>query len=351
MTPTLTPGGVVQRAIARGDYVRRPATRLADYAGHKEWFHFCVSTVEMDILVNFSLSDDSWSRDGARTEGARLTCAVRTDGWDGDIDCFEPDEVTAPSGRIGLRFGESSVRYENGTYRVTARMRRRPIDVDLTLYPFTVPSQVNNILLGDGPPLQWFLVPRLAAFGEVRVGDQRTEVAGAPGYHDHNWGYFRWGQDFAWVWGYGHGRTLGSPWTIAFDRLTDRGRGTDVERGLLLWKGKNRHRLFRGTELRVSEHGFLRSNDALRLPRVMAMIRPAATVDVPATLQGRAEGRGDVLEFLFSSRHVCQFVAPNDGDLGSTVISELSGDLHLSGRIRGEPIEMDGRAMFEFLSG
>lgn len=347
--PTFVPTGVVQRAIERGDYVRRPAARLSDHSGHKEWFHFCVSTRDMDVLVNFSIMDDSCSEGTERAESARLTCAVRTDGWDGDIDTFESHEVTARPGRIDVRLGESRVEYVNGTYRVVARMRRRPIDIELTLYPFTIPSQVNNILLGDGPPLQWFLVPRLAAFGEVRLGDERIEVTGAPGYHDHNWGYFRWGQDFSWIWGYGHGQSLGSPWTIAFDRLMDRARSTDIERGLLLWKGKNRHRLFRGSELRVTESGFLRSNDVLRLPRVMALVRPAAAVDVPATLHGRAEGRGDVLEFLFSGRHVCQLIAPNDDDLSATVISEVSGDLRLSGMVRGERIEMDGRAMFEFL--
>jgi hypothetical protein len=343
-------GATIRRAIERGDYFRRPRGRLSDALEHKEWMHFCVSSEDVDVFVNFSVVDEHRPERDGIVEVGRLTCAVRTSQWDGDVDRFEPEEFSVRAGRMNVRFGESGIAYEGGTFHVLARLRRRPVEVNLTFEPVTVASQVNNISLGDAPPLHWFVVPRLLASGHVRVGNVVTDLARVPAYHDHNWGHFRWGQDFAWVWGYGHG-ARNAPWSIAFDRLTNRARNEDLLRGILLWHGARHHRVFGGPEIQLRYEGHCRPEHLLKLPRVMGLLRPEMATDVPARLLARAESRGDVLEVEFSARHVCQLIAPNDAGLGVTVINEVSGDLLLSGRVRGQSVDMAGRAMFEFLGG
>jgi hypothetical protein len=342
---------VIRRAIERGDYLRRATARLADAGNHKEWFHFCVTSRELDVFVNFSLVDDTRPGAPERAEVARLVCAVRTEHWDGDVEHFESHEVTANAGRLGLRMGDNYVHYSGGTFRVVAALRRRPVLIDLSFTPVTLASQVNNIGLGDSPPMQWFVVPKLLANGEVQCGGRHFTLENVPAYHDHNWGYFRWGQDFRWTWGYGHAHTAHSPWVIAFDRLSNRARNIDFLRGLLLWKGARQFRVFQGPQVEIASEGFLRPEHVLKLPRIMGLLRSEGSTDVPEKLRARAAARGDVLELEFTSKHVCQLVAPNDEDLGVTVINEVSGDLQLSGEVRGERIEVDGRAMFEFLGG
>jgi hypothetical protein len=337
----------IRRNIASGDYLRGARARLSDSGGRKEWHHFCLTDPSVDLVVNFSSADDP--RGGA--EIFRLTCAVHVGRWDGDVDHFDEGDVVARPGRVSMRFGESSFRYDGGAYHVRAQMRRRPVEVDISLHPVTIPSQVNNILLGDGPPLHWFVVPRLLASGHVTVDDQRIDFQNADAYHDHNWGHFSWGQDFCWTWGYGHGVSRGTPWSFVFDRLSDRARNIDLRRGLVLWKAARQHRVWSGRELAVEGRGRFRPAEVLKLPRVMALVEAGAAVEVPQTLRCTGESFRDRLELVFESERSCQFIAPNDGDLGVTVINEVSGPVTLAGSVDGEVFELRGRGMFEFLGG
>jgi hypothetical protein len=338
----------IQRAIERGGFIRHSSCRLADLGAHKEWMHFALSAPDLDVFVNFSVMDDVRHGASPRSAIARLTCAVRSDRWDGDIDHFEEHEVSVRAGGMGLTFGANYVHYLGGSYGVLVQLRKRPIQIDLTFVPVTIASQVNNIALGDAPPMHWFVVPKLLASGEVIIGDQRFELENVPAYHDHNWGYFHWGQDFAWVWGYGHAGAQ-SPWLFVFDRLSNRARTTDLLRGILVWKGARHHRLFGGAEIQLRSHGSMPVKGALTLPRVAALLRPESATNVPASFEARAAGGGDVLEIEFRSEQLCQLVVPNDRDLGATIVSEVSGTLVLSGCIHGERIDVEGRAMFEFL--
>jgi len=336
---------LIGRAIELGDYVRRPRHRLADLGGYKEWLHFCMCSESLDAIINFNIGDPYADHASA----AQLTCAVRSGGWHGDIDEFLAQEVSATPGRHHVRLGESYVRFEGDHYRLKAKLRRRAVEFDLALYPLAMPSQVNNIRLGNEPTLHWFLVPRLLAFGRVQLDGETIELNGTPAYHDHNWGHFGWGGDFAWVWGYGHGSGLSSPWSFAFDRLSNRARTADLERGLLIWKGRERHRLFRGRDLTLLEGGSLRPQAHLCLPRGLGLTRPAQPSGVPAHFSGRAQRGQDVIEFEFEAQNLCQLLVPNDDDLGLTAINEASGRVHLEGVLGSEPVRLDGHAMFEFL--
>jgi hypothetical protein len=352
MTPSTDDERRIRRAISRGNFVRRPTVRLSDLRGHKEWMHFCASTAELDVFVNFSIVDDLRLGAPRDAEIARLVCAVRGEDWDGDVDEFGVESVRAQPGQMNMRVGPSGVYFCDGVYRVVAKLERRPIELDLVFRPTTIATQINNIALGDGPPLKWFLVPRLLASGVMRVGDERYELRDVPAYHDHNWGYFTWGQDFSWVWGYANAHPLGSDWSVAFDRLTDKGHTSDFLRGLVLWRGARQYRVFGGREITCDEVGHMLPKATLKLPRVMSLLRSEMTVNVPSVLCARAAGRGDVLEMIFTAENVCQIVAPNDtDDLGVTVINEVSGTVRLDGSVLGERVKLEGRGMFEFLHG
>jgi hypothetical protein len=342
----------IRRAVEWGDYVRGAGLRLNDAIGYREWLHFCFTRDDLDVLVNFSLSDDTRPAASPDAERARIVCIVRSDGWDGDVDEFEPCEVHAHRGRVDLRFGESSVRYDGDVLRVVVRCKRRPIAIDLTLTPVTVPSIINDMVLSDGLPAHWFLIPRLVASGSITVGGLRLVVDGVAAYHDHNWGYFRWGRDFAWVWGYGHPVTADATWSMTFGRQTNRVGGTDFVRGLAMWRDARQWRLFDTRDVALREEGRLSCEaprGTLTLPRSMALLVPGRAAGVPAKLCGRACSRGDVVEFEFRAEHVSRILLPNDDDLGLTIINEVSGEISLEGSVHGERLEGRGRAIVEFL--
>ncbi|WP_437564858.1 hypothetical protein [Sorangium sp. So ce542] len=341
--------GVVRQALLRADYLRRSPASVGGPGGHKEWLHFCVYGPQIDVLVNFSLCDDVRTGAAPSAELARVTVLVRGEGWDGDVDLYAPADVTVRAGHIDAAFGQSTVVFRDGEYHISAALRERPIAVDLRLRPASMPSLANNVQLDPGPPINWLVVPRLFASGTVTVAGRQTRLEGAPAYHDHNWGHFSWGRDFAWEWGFGLPHEPGCPWSLVFARLSDRAHTRAFTQALFLWKGARQHRVLRAQDLEIRHEGHLRPARILKLPRVMALLSPDLLPDVPRRLHIQGEADGDWMECVFESSDCAQVIIPNDQDLGVTIINEVSGAVRLSGLVRGETVSMEGRAIFEFL--
>lgn len=342
----------IERAITRGDYLRRSPAQVGGLGGHKEWMHFCIHVDGLDLLVNFSLVDDT--REGAppSAEFARLTVLVRDGerGWDGAVEGFDEREVAVVGGGIDMVFGPNSMRWERGAYHLHVRMRERPVSLDLVLEPLAFPALSNNIRLDHGTPLNWLVVPRLRASGRAEIHGRRVELAAAPAYHDHNWGHFAWGRDFAWEWCYVLPLDATVPWSLVFVRLDDRTRTRTYMQGLFLWYGARAERIFRAHDIRVRQEGFMPVQRLTKIPQAMALVCPAWATDVPKRVEVTARGDGDAIDFEFESEDLAQVIIPNDtDDLGVTIINEVSGRLAVHGRVRGRDVAMQGPAIFEFI--
>ncbi len=339
----------VTRAIEHSDWLRRSPARVGGRGAHKEWLHFCVYAGDVDVLVNFSVLDDL-RPDAGRAELARTTLLVRTgSAWTGEVQSLAAADVKLEAGRIAARLGRNGVRFADGVYTLTARGSDTPLAVDVTLRPVTMPSIVNNVQVGDGPPINWLVVPRLVADGTITVAGRRHDVRGALAYHDHNWGHFGWGRDFAWEWGYGLPADAANPWSLVFVRLSDRGHTHAMMQGAFLWKGMREQRVFRDGDLAVRHHDLLRPTRLCKVPAIMSLVHPELATDVPRELAFEGGVDGDTIAARFRGEEVAQVIVPNDRDFGVTVINEVSGHLSVRASVRGEAVRIDGRAIFEFL--
>jgi hypothetical protein len=310
--------------------------------------HFCISTEEIDVLVNFSLADDTRPAAAPDDRTAYMVCVVRADGWEGDVEAFATPDVSFARGGVHLKLGNNTVDYEGGEFHVRAGLETRPVGLDLTFRPVALPSLVNDIQLLRGAPWHWFVAPLLLANGRVDVGGRSYELCDAPSYHDHNWGYFRWGSDFAWTWGYGHASDGNGFWSVTFDRLTNRANTTESGRGLILWKGARQQRIFSGTDVIVHEEGLLRPKNVFKVPRALGLLAQGDATGIPARVLVTARSGPDLLELEFRSQNVCRILVPDD-DLGLTIINEVSGEIFLAGTTHGDAVNARGRATFEFL--
>jgi hypothetical protein len=221
--------------------------------------------------------------------------------------------------------------------------------MELTLEPDAYPTEANNVTVEDGPPIHWMVLPRLRATGFVRIGTRTHVLRDAPAYHDHNWGSFGWGRNFAWEWGYTLPRDANNPWSLVFVRLTDRGHRHMLMQGIFLWHRGRQERVFRDGEIEVTHEGLLRPSSIFKIPRVMALVSPGLATDVPRRLTVSGRSGGDWVRFELVSSDVAQVVIPNDDDVGVTIINEVSGDARVEGEVRGVPIRFEGRSMCEFL--
>lgn len=344
-------GSAIAHALTRNGYLRRSRFGWEGQAGHKEWLHFAVHAEGLDVLANFSLVDDV--RKGARagSELARIVCLAREgEGeWTGDLDQYERREVSTRGADLAMHFGASRAVFRDGSFELVVGMRQTPIEMDLLLEPQVFPTQANNLMVDDCPPIQWLVVPRWSARGRVRIGQNRYELENAVAYHDHNWGYFRWGKNFAWEWGYAAPDDEENPWTMVFVRLSDRSHLTDLMQAVFLWKGSRQERLFRADELTVWHEGLLRPRRVFKLPRVMALANPGQITDVPQRLQIRARRGSEHVDITFTTTDVAQVIIPNDDDLGVTIIHEVAGRVDVEGRVDGERVTIYGPSIFEFL--
>jgi hypothetical protein len=339
----------IDEAVRRADVLRRSPARVGGPGGHKEWMHFCAYGPGVDVLVNFSLVDDVRPGAAPGAEFARVVVLVREGGWDGDVERFEADVVRVQGGGLSLRFGDNVMRYEGGAYTLAVTLGRRPITVDLRLTPRCLPSVAHNIGLDAGPPIHWLVLPRCAADGLVTIAGRHHRFVDAPAYHDHNWGRFAWGRDFAWEWGFGLPPAADNPWTFVFVRLSNRAHTRALMQAVFLWRGPWQQRVLRAGDVSVSREGFLRAERVFKVPRPMALVSPGTATDVPKRLVMRAAGDGDRVEAVFEADDLAQVIIPNDHDPGVTIIHEVSGRVSVEGSVLGEPVAMEGRAIFEFL--
>lgn len=337
-----------RRIVETWGHVRAPLA-WAEVGPYKEWFHFSVVAAELDLLVNFSATYDG---NPNHAPAFRLTTLARVGGeWTGSVTTVSDVLVSWLPGRVGVRLGESQFSFDGTAYIVAVRAPDLGLDAHLRLRPRTSPSVVHNVELGVGPPLHWTLLPWLDADGEVGVRGRTFAVERAASYHDHNWGSFRWGGDFAWEWGYATVRSDTATWTVVFVRMGDRAGHRTYRQGVFLWRNHKQVLACRGGQVQFDREGCFRRQRVFGVPAVLAVAHPGAASTVPQTLEVNCEDADVTLRLAFCPDDVARVIVPHDGSSGSTVIFETLGSLHLEGAVRGEDVRATGRAVVEFLGG
>lgn len=343
----MVPADLLARALGRLDAFKGPPAAFRAGAGrgdYKEWLHFCVHGRGVDAVINFSVAG------GGRGAGeAHVTALVRDEAWDGGVDAHAGEAVVLRRDRLDASFGRSALAFRDGEYHLSAVLEDRPISIALSLRPRTAPLLKSHVPLGEGASAHWLLVPRLTARGVIAASGREHRLEAAPAYHDHNWGHFAWGGDFAWDWGYGLPARADNPWSVVFTRLGDRARTAVSMQALMLWKGARQHRVLSGRDVEVIEEGRLRPRRILKVPRVMALLAPEAATDVPRRLEIRAAAGGDHLRLRFEAEDPVQILLPDDRGLGVTVINEVRSSIRLTGVVRGERVAMEGHGMLEIV--
>ncbi len=339
------------RLLEQTDHVRWSPFSGELPGQHKEWFHFSISTGDLDCLINFSIVDGALGRSKRGAPITRLTLLARRSVWTGEITPVNFSRAVIDPGFVGMHLNDSFFELSDRVSHLRASSIQQDIRIDLHLEPAAVPSLVHNVELGEGPPLHWLMVPRLLTFGEVFVGDQRIVFNGELAYHDHNWGRFSWGGDFAWEWGYALPQSHDCPWTVVFVRMNDRAHHRTLSQGIFIWRGQSQVRIFRNHAVGAARKGLLRQRNIAKFPPVMGLLYPGTATDIPQ--EYRIEGRrgDDHVELDFTPEDVAQIIVPADGLSGATVIQEVAGAIVCRGCIDGESWSFDSRTVVEFLRG
>jgi hypothetical protein len=189
-----------QRLYDELDRFHLPARRDSTWG---EWHYFNVVTgpeewFYITYLVGGEVPDGRWG-------GQLLVTRRRPDGrYERHAANVEAAAVRLDTARADLALGASTVTQRDGRYRIVGAAGA--VRFDLEVVP-QAQRYFPPVELRSDEFLSGYVVPGLRsdARGTICVGGACREVAGAPAYHDHNWGVWR---DVTWEWGMGRGARL-----------------------------------------------------------------------------------------------------------------------------------------------
>jgi hypothetical protein len=349
--PPNIPGVVEQK-----NYLRFPSPGDTRAGWQKEWFHFCILTPELSLLINLNVCGDLRPAAVPGSRVARVLMMASTpEGWFGDLETVDPRDVVLRPGEVAMVLGQNRMSFYANRFHLVAALQTQPLLADVRLEPLTDPLGFGGeISVGKGS-IGWFAVPQLSVRGHVVVGGSSYPLEAASAYHDHNWGRWRWGEDFSWEWGFAHLSSQGkeppgSKWSLVLDRTSNRARTRLLESTLALWRDRELIKVFSRREITVRPVGYRNPGAIFRVPRAMSLAVPALGRDVPREFHVTAISGRDRISFVLHSDDEAQVLVPNETDLETTIITEVTGQVRMEGVIRDQRVDAEGRGIFEFLS-
>jgi hypothetical protein len=336
---------VIALAPERDDFWR-VRSAAAPAVPFKEWHHFVVVAPGLELLVNFSLAGPAGlGRDAAPV--GRVIVLARAARWTGFVETVPRPELSRDGCRG--RFGDHRAEIRDGGYRIVVDAPAHAAFVDARFAPETVPITARRQRIAPGRHLDWSLTARLAVDARIELGDEVFELAGATGYHDHNWGHFAWGDDFAWEWGSVLPRD-GGDWAVVYSSLMNRARTELLLEQVFVWRGGDNVLAAGGLDVRSVAHGRHRPRPALRVPAPMALLHARIDADVPRRFEATAQRGDDAITLGFTPEATAQVLVPSEcSPRGVIAINECLGPVEIAGRLGDEAIHWEARGVFEFV--
>jgi hypothetical protein len=336
--------------LARNDFLRAPVLATARPADFKEWHHFVVHGRDFRLLINFSLTDEALGEDEVRL-APRVIVIAHDENWTGAIERFDERALNVSADLGELTVGNNQMAVLPDGYRVAIDLPDNGIRGELHFTSASRPFVVRNEPLGDGR-ISWLFVPRLRAEGWLRIGGREHRLDDDLAYHDHNWGRFRWGDDFGWTWGTILPAEPGDPWSMVFLQTTDRSRLRCLSQALYVWHRDEPAAIFRHAAVQTRSDGPLGRAADCTLPPPMRLLLDGEVPGAPERIDITATRGGDTVHAEFRSHSYARLAHPSEVCLDrSTVLCETAGTSRASGTINGEDFDFVGTGVFEFLYG
>jgi len=336
--------------LARSDFLRAPVLATARPTGFKEWHHFVVHGRGLRLLINFSLTNEVFGADEVRL-APRVIVIAHDENWTGAIERFDGHALNVSADLGELAIGGNRMTVLPDGYCVAIDLPDKDIRGELHFSSASRPFVVRNQPLGDGR-ISWLFVPRLRAEGWLRISGREHRMENDLAYHDHNWGRFRWGDDFGWTWGTILPTKPGDPWSMVFLQTTDRSRLRCLSQALYVWHHDEPAAIFRHAAVQTRSDGRLSRAADCTLPPPMRLLLDGEVPGVPERIDITATRAGDKVHAEFRSRSYARLAQPSEVCLDrSTVLCETGGTVRASGTIKGADFDFVGTGVFEFLYG
>lgn len=310
--------------------------------GFKEWLHVCATGANGFLLLNLSHEQGI---------GRAIVIAGRAGGSVARVVEPSRGDWRFDPGRAAARVGGCSFEWVGDRVELTVGVDDEVVVGSLELRAIAAPAWTGSIPMPPGAELNWVVAPRWRVTGgSLRIAGEHLDVGGWQGYHDHNWGCFRWADDFAWEWAFGFGEDVVDPGCVVFGRLTDRVGARVLSKVLMLWWGGVQLRTFRGGDVQVQLRGRASLEGCRPVPGPAGLLLPRALVGVPEEIRVEAGVGHDRVSARFRVGCTHRVVVPEDGaPTGYRVLHECFGGVEAEGQVAGRGLRFGGPGGVEVL--
>lgn len=330
-------------SLKQGDQIRYPRAdpghgRAEKLANYSEWHHFNFNddTNELYGIVNLAMSGDMDDADTGRVAVSLVVCERGR--WRGTMAMYRAGEVRFTPGEVDLKVGPNNVRLRQGCYVVTGSLKDRSVVMNATWRPLCAGVHINNI----GGMISTFVIPRMSVEGTLVIEGRTYRLNRATGYHDHNWGYWSWGRDLGWDWGYileGQTEDQQAPLSIVFGQVTDATRAAArSDLVFIVWEGDELTQVFLDDAVNIATAGALPFSRVPQVPGLLSFIQVQRR-EVPSSLVIQASDAADALELQMNVSNGLQFLLPRPVGAGVTTVSELVGRYRVKGTLNGRSLD------------
>lgn len=340
-------------AVKFHDSLQLPTMFDPNLDSYKEWQHFNVFDEKnrLFLMLNFSLSGNIFSR-----RGVAATACIAGNVKGKLVYTVEPqgtEELQVSHLQPGMKFGENTIAFSDtdDSYHVSTKLKTIGVSADLVFEVFSEPISAFARPFGSGS-IGWMAIPRMSVSGTVEIGKKTYSIKNAVGYHDHDWGYFNWGEPVGWEWGiFSENRKDGI--TIVVDQRTSGIRGAVHSKVVYVYKGRNIIGIFSADEVDFILEGtyagpkevtpglmrILFPYQSTLVPKEISIIAKQTLASSLASLSRRsAVSRSKKITLAFSPNRLIQIIVPNPNGRGETQLNQLVGKIKARITINGTPI-------------
>jgi hypothetical protein len=330
--------------VTASDALRPPSHGDLTAPLAKDWLHLNVFDHATGVtgIVNTSLHGQPGDP-RAFAAGAVLFHSPGL-GWLGDARVTPMRDAVVGADSVAFDWLGFAVTPATGAVAASVRLPGA-ILLNLNASPVTEPVEVDaRVRFGSGW-ISWYIVPRLAVSGSLRLGAAGSELSldGASAYHDHNWGRWAWGDNIGWEWAVC--MAAGDGPVFELTRATDRAHRSGTTSLIALING--RRRIYRGAALAVTRTGHLGPPER-RVPGSLAALHTDRRMPLlPRQVRIVLDDGLDHATIDISTTASAQLIIAEPTRPGVSFIHELTGTFRCSGRFSGHPVETSGLAVFE----
>ncbi len=331
--------------VVPADVLRPPSPLdLAAFA-YKDWLHVNVFEPDEGVvaIINASLHGDPVSPASLGVGTVVIHRSHDLPSMLATVDVRSRHDPSIDVGSSSIAVGSTArvALGDRGEF-LRASSRTRDVELELVGRPSAEPIVVESPVPFGSGWISWRAVPRLELDGWLRIGRREIWLGNAIGYHDHNWGRWRWGDDIGWRWG--TFPSIGDV-TATVAHRTDRAHRSGHPIARVQVGAQPRDFPQRTVEIRY--HGRW-DRPIRRLPGAVAALRSdRQRPDLPAHVSVLVDDGFDRLRIDFDVDDAVQLVTSDPARPGQTFIHELVGRFEISGRVFGQRVTTDGWGVFE----